>query len=235
MADLATIKKLRDEHFKDEFILGDIVKTPNNGYGYICGFFGSRFDDMVQVNTGKEDAIVFDKQYLEKVNEEESPFDTLDRFNVGDIVTISHDLPVDIKGIKKTVERGSNAIITEKLEKGVRIQGYAGDDLVFVNVYDHFDYLSKLGNIKIVAGLKTQLTSDGNSDGYSSPLAEMLEKEKEEERTIEKMPYFEGNTTYEKEKIPHVKRLFLMRKVVDGEPVWGWFMENGKFYPRKEI
>lgn len=52
MADFATIKKLRDEFFKDEFILGDIVKTPNNGYGYICGCLGSRFDNIVQVNIG---------------------------------------------------------------------------------------------------------------------------------------------------------------------------------------
>lgn len=172
---------------------------------------------------------------LEKVNEEEVQFDVLDWLNVGDIVSVSSDFPVYIKGHKKIIKRGASGIVVEKLGERVKIQVYAGDDLVIADVYNPCECLSKSNNIKITAGLKTQLTTDGNSDGYSSPLAEMLEKEKEEERTIEKMTYFEGNTTYEKEKVPHVKRLFLMRKVVDGEPVWGWFMENGKFYPRKEI
>lgn len=232
MADLATIKKLRDERFKDAFVLGDIVKISNNEYGYICGVFGPRIDDPVQIDTGNK-AIVFDKQHLKKVNEEESLFDVLDWLKVGDIVGISHDFPAYIKGIRKTVKRGSSAMVTEKLEKGVRIQVYVGDDLAIVDA--PCGCLYRLANVPLPAGLKTQLKPTANSNGYSSPLAEMLEKEKEEERTIEKMTYFEGNTIYEKEKVPHVKRLFLMRKVVDGEPVWGWFMENGKFYPRKEI
>lgn len=50
MTDLATIKNLRNEHFKDMFVLGDIVSIKGEKFGYICDFW----NNLIRVNDGDE-------------------------------------------------------------------------------------------------------------------------------------------------------------------------------------
>lgn len=171
MKNIEEIKKLRDEEFKDMFLLGEIVETLDGEYGFICDFGNG----LIRINTGNE-VRFYNKVNLKKVKEG-SKYNKRDLvFNTGDIVGIECDFSMSIGGITKKVKRGACGVITEKFKKVAELQLYIGNEPTFIQI--PYVCLTPLSNVP--AQLIT--TDNSNSNSYSSPLAEMLEKEKEEER-----------------------------------------------------